>query len=409
MRQRGRSSAGFAQKQYKYETWDQDGNDADVPLLGLPAESDWVLNGPYTDKSLMRNVVTFKWWEDLGYYSPRTRFVEVFLNTDGDDEVSYADDYVGVYVLIESIKIGENRVDIQTPEATTDINQITGGYVIEVGNPGQFTTRVSGRSIGYQYEDPGPRELNTAQRQWIKDYIEEFETALYSPDFTQSGNRQTLHAVHRCPSFVDYRIMREFTRDFDGGSTYLFIDRGGVITMGPLWDMNWALGNVNYAEPSTVDRCGCDIEGWNYSYTTPTIPSWPAWSVRLQEDPDHWQLIVDRWHELRQSVLKDDNFLADIDANFQLLAAEAADRNFERWRTLGQHTVISPPGYRERDTYEKEVQYLRDWLVQHAAWLDEQFVPPPTLGHAGGAVDAGFLLGDRFPAGADRYEAGPAR
>lgn len=393
LRQRGRSSASFPQHQYKYETWDQSGDDMDVSLLGLPAESDWVLNGPYTDKSLMRNVVTYKWWGDLGHYSPRTRFVEVFLNVDGDDQISYSDDYVGVYVLIESVKRGDNRIDIQPPENTSEASEITGGYVIEVGNPGQFSTRVSGRAIGYQYEDPAPGDLNSAQRAWIKDYIEEFETALYSPNFVHPQTGKHYSEYIDVSSFVDYRIMREFTRDFDGGSTYFSIDRGGVMTMGPFWDMNWALGNVDYAEPRSVDRCGCDIEGWNYSYTTPTIEVWPAWAVRLQEDPDHWQLIVDRWHELRQTVLKDEVFLSDIEQNFQLLDAEAAARNFAKWNTLGRHTVISPPGFQQRDTYQKEVEFLEQWLVQHAAWLDEQFVPAPLLSRPGGTVEAGTQLG----------------
>ncbi|MDG2385245.1 MAG: CotH kinase family protein [Pirellulaceae bacterium] len=402
IRQRGRSSAGFAKKQYKFETWDAAGNDAEFPLLGLPSESDWVLNGPYTDKSLMRNVVTFKWWEDLGYYSPRTKYVELFLNTDGDSEISFDDDYLGIYVLVESIKIGPNRIDIQSPEATTNKEEITGGYVIEVGNPGPFTTRGSGRSIGYQYEDPAFGDLNAAQKSWIKSYIEEFETALYSPDFIHPETGKHYSEYIDVASFVDYRAMREFTRDFDGGSTYIWIDRGGKLTQGPMWDMNWALGNVNYAEPSTVQRCGCDIEGWNYSYTTATIPPWPAWSVRLQQDPDHWQLIVDRWHELRQTVLQDDNFLADIDAKYQLLTAEAAGRNFERWNTLGRNTHISPPGFQNRDTYEKEVDYLGDWLVQHAAWLDEQFVPAPRLDQPNGVIASGTSLAmesDLAPAG----------
>ncbi len=340
----------------------------------------------------MRNVVTFEWWEQLGHYSPRTRFVEVFLNADGDRELSYQDDYVGVYVLIESIKRGNNRLDIPTPEDTTDVGQITGGYVVESGNPGQFSTRTSGRNVGFQYEDPAPNELNSAQRAWIKNYIEEFETALYSPDFTHPETGKHYTQYIDVPSFVDYQIMREFTRDFDGGSTYFWIDRGGKLVMGPMWDMNWALGNVDYAEPRSVDRCGCDVDGWNYSYTTATIQEWPPWSLRLQQDPDHWQRVIDRWHELRQSVFADDNFLADIQTHFNLLSAEAADRNFARWRTLGQKTVISPPGFRERDTYAKEVEYLKDWLVQHAAWIDRQFLPAPRLSRPEGIVPAGVEL-----------------
>ncbi len=389
LRQRGRSSGGFLQKQYKYEIWDQSGGDLDVPLVGLPSESDWVLNGPYTDNSLMRNAVAYQWWRNLGHYAPRTRFVEVFLNIDGDRQVSYKDDYVGVYVLTESIKQSPERVDIQPPENTTNLDEITGGYIIEAGNPGQFSTRTSGRNVGYQFEDPGPADLNSVQQAWIKRYLEEFETALYSPTFRHPETGKHYSEYIDVDSWVDYRILREFTKNFDGGSTYLYIDRGGQLTMGPAWDYNWALGNVNYEEPATVDRCGCHIRGWNYSYTTPTIAEWPAWSVRMQQDVDFWQKVVDRWSHLRGSVLKDNNYLADIESNYRLLSTEAAARNFKKWPTLGRFTVISPPGYQQRDTYDKEVAYLKDWLVKHAAWLDEQFLPSPRLSHQDGPVPTG--------------------
>jgi hypothetical protein len=112
----------------------------------------------------------------------------------------------------------------------------------------------------------------------------------------------------------------------------------------------------------------------------------------MQQDTDFWQLVVDRWHELRKTVLADSNILADIDQHFQLLNSEAAARNFAKWRNLGQFTVISPPGFRERNTYQKEIDYLKDWLVRHAAWVDAQFVPAPSLSHPGGSFPAGAEL-----------------
>ena len=66
----------------------------------------------------------------MGQYAPRTRFIEMFLNSD-DSTVTMAD-YVGVYVLMEKIKIGPNRVDIAELEPSDNAEpEITGGYIIK--------------------------------------------------------------------------------------------------------------------------------------------------------------------------------------------------------------------------------------------------------------------------------------
>lgn len=57
---RGQSSQHlFPKKSYGFETRDAKGEDLKVTLLGLPEESDWVLYAPYTDKTLLRNALTF--------------------------------------------------------------------------------------------------------------------------------------------------------------------------------------------------------------------------------------------------------------------------------------------------------------------------------------------------------------
>jgi len=99
---RGNSSLGFPKKSYNFETQFDNGENRNVELLGLPAENDWILYAPYSDKSLMRNYLAFRLGWSLGHYNPRTRFCEVVLNGD----------YQGVYVLMEKIKIDANRLDI---------------------------------------------------------------------------------------------------------------------------------------------------------------------------------------------------------------------------------------------------------------------------------------------------------
>jgi len=99
---RGSSSQMFPKKSYGFETSNQAGEDVDFQILGLPEEEDWILYAPYSDKTLIRNVLTFSLAKPLGHYTSRCRFVELFLN----------EEYQGIYVLMEKIKREDTRVDI---------------------------------------------------------------------------------------------------------------------------------------------------------------------------------------------------------------------------------------------------------------------------------------------------------
>ena len=112
---RGSSSADFPQRQYAWETWDNANQDKDASILGMPAESDWILYAPYDDKVLFRNFLIYTRMRQLtggDGYAMRTRFCEVFFNQEPGQPVSYSD-YRGVYILVEKIKIAKDRIDLQ--------------------------------------------------------------------------------------------------------------------------------------------------------------------------------------------------------------------------------------------------------------------------------------------------------
>lgn len=88
---RGQTSQGFPKKQYSLETRDAEGDNNNVSLLGMPEENDWILYAPYSDKSLMRNVLAYDLARVMGRYASRVEFAEVVLNGS----------YQGVYVLLE--------------------------------------------------------------------------------------------------------------------------------------------------------------------------------------------------------------------------------------------------------------------------------------------------------------------
>lgn len=120
---RGHSSQMFPKKQYGIELRDDAGNDISVSILGMPSESDFVLNASYTDKSLLRNVIAYKLGNDLGRYASRTKFCEVIINNQ----------YMGIYILQEKVKRDKNRVNIKKiATADTTGDAVTGGYILKI-------------------------------------------------------------------------------------------------------------------------------------------------------------------------------------------------------------------------------------------------------------------------------------
>ena len=127
---RGQSTAMFEKAPYRLELWDNDDDDLDLPLLGMPADSDWVLRGPFADKALIRDALVYGLGHDIGMPAPRFAFVELYLNLDGG--ALTADDYQGVYLVVETIKNSKNRLDLKQldPDDIT-LPKITGGYIFK--------------------------------------------------------------------------------------------------------------------------------------------------------------------------------------------------------------------------------------------------------------------------------------
>ncbi len=375
---RGSSSAEYEKKQYKLETWDEHDQDIDVSLLGLPPESDWILHAPYSDKTLMRNHLIYSWSRKIGRYAPRSKFVELFMVADGGSVTM--DDYRGVYLLMESIKRDRSRVNVEklTPEMSSQA-QLGGGYILAKDRPKEsehyqthFTTAVYEDSISYVY--PKPRNITAAQRAWIKDYLDDFETVLASPNFTDptSGYRAYIDVQ----SFIDFMMLVEIGRNVDGYvlSTYLFKPRNGLLQMGPIWDFNGALGNADY-------HCSWLTQGWHYEFVDSECSDGPEsfppvdnpkafeWYYRLMQDPGFLQARASRWQQLRASELSTAKVIQDIDAAAAYLH-EAQQRNFKRWPILGQHIWPNDLAAEDRTSFAEEIDYFKSWLTGRLQWLD---------------------------------------
>ena len=354
---RGQTSSGFPKRQYGFEFRDENGNDKDVSILNLPAESDWVLHGPYSDKTLMRNYLAYEFSNRIGRYACRTKFVEVFLNNTGDKTVQ-SKHYVGVYLLIEKIKRGKHRVDIQSLKSTHSKSpEITGGYIIKIDkmDPKEtFFYTQRGTHLAHVY--PKGHEMPYVQRDWIQNYMSIFESVLAGKEYKDPKKGYAKYID--VDSFIDHFIINELFKNIDGFriSTYMSKDRGGKLTMGPVWDFNWSAGNISFND------------GWNTNSWLIYTNHVPFWWNRLLSDNSFKQKLVNKWKKLRKNELSTSAILDEIDKTAEYLS-EAQKRNFVKWRVLGHsHIANRDPGSR---TYQGEVDTIKTWLRARLQWMDK--------------------------------------
>jgi hypothetical protein len=390
---RGSSSQAWPKKNYSFETWNTAGEDEDVSLFGMPAESDWVLYASYLDRTLLRDSLVHDLSNQMGNYSARTRPVEVYLNTGGG--AIGEDDYLGVYIFVERIKQGNDRVDVAQLEPTDATEpDITGGYVLKIDRG--TATIPAALSRDFVPADPEDAELTGAQRTWLTNYIAQFEAALSGPSFADPavGYEKYIDV----DAWIDYHIMTELTFNVDEWylSTYLSKERGGKLTLGPFWDFDRSLGN-------TDQLGGAGTTGWYsdalvsffaaYNGQPPDQVVEYPWFRRLFQDPNFYSRYVDRRTELRSSVLSE----ANIDATIDRLAAERLEaqvRNFQRWNTLGAVIAPSPLAFA---TYEEHVANLKTWIHGRLTWLDAQYVTAPQLSPSGGLTTPGTQVSMQVP------------
>jgi len=359
---RGSSSMMFPKKNYGIELWTHEGTDTAFSLLGMPVEGDWVLHGPYSDKSLMRNFLAYHLFNAMGYYAPRTRLCEFFL----------AGQYQGVYVLMEKIKRDKNRVDV-AKLLPTDVegDQLTGGYIVKIDRSatdytdGWFSpypgTGSGGGGPFFAYHYPKRTEIVPKQRDYISNRITTFEWSLKEPNYRDpyAGYRAYIDV----PSFINYFILVELSKNTDGYrlSTFLHKDRDSkdrLIHMGPVWDYDLAFGNADYLD-------AFNTAGWNY---TVVADGWgtPFWWSKFLNDPYFANLLNCYWHSLRQGVLSDESLTSLIDS----IAGEigpAIDRNFNQWPIHSQYVWPNPY---VGSTYEQDLSYMKNWILNRAAWID---------------------------------------
>lgn len=322
---RGQSSQRFPKKSFSIELRDRKGEDRKAPLLGMPADGDWVLYGPYNDKTLMRNVVAYRTASWLGRYAARTRFVELRLRGR----------YHGIYVLMERLELGDDRVQGEA------LYEFTFPFQARSKAP-SFRTPVKRRPI--VWEDPERGDLTRAEAERLARPVRAAERALYG----RGDWREHIDAA----SAVDFALLNELFKNEDGfhASTYMALHEDGRLRLGPLWDFDISMGNSTYGPSRT-------LPGWMLAERD--------WAERLYADRGFTRRMAERWRELREHGLRR-AVLRIVSASRRQLSGEIG-ANFRRWPVLDQRIWPNPVA---RGSYTAELRALRSWLNRRIGWID---------------------------------------
>lgn len=368
-------------------------------FLGMDKGKSFVLLANQHENSLLRNRVTFDLARELGIpFTPLCQSVDLYMNGE----------YRGSYLLCEKVSIGSAGVDITQSEDLIEFaneafiehggeaerygrnkyekgtykgfswprepEDITGGYLLELEYQDRYADEVSGvvTPKGQPIVVKEPEEMTAAQGEYIYALLAGFERAIFSPDGVDPETGRHYTEIADMNSLVRKYMIEEISRNYDGNksSQYFFKDSDEVdplLYAGPVWDYDSAWGN--FAKEGRLDLAapkGLSVAEHGYEYSW-----WPA----LCRQADFAEAVSSAYDEQVRSLLQvitgektaeEGMALRTLDDYAGEVSASAA-MNFERWRVLNHSTRAVKTGA----TYEENIEYLRTWIMERIAYLDQ--------------------------------------
>lgn len=370
---RGNSSRYFKKCNYRLKLIDEKNPlmNVDVPLLGMNADDEWVLHGPYLDKTLMRNYLCMNLSAGVMGYAPDLRFCELFI--DGE--------YKGVYLLMETIGEGAGKVDLTDYEE----GDLMFSYITRLepqhGLPGEpqntkvlndFASYSQKYEIGTKMEllYPGVRYQTEQVKKYVETDLSEIERKLYSREMEK--NPDSCWEYLDLESFANYYILQEFlaVNDMFSASTYFYKDVRGKLHIGPVWDYNNALNNYILSMPEKE-----------------FILTQKGWYGQLMKSKRFVDYVVYRYRELRRGVMSQE-YLENYVRDTKEWLGRAIERNFDVWGYTfdvtrleiyerqrngnGKSSDLKMLRELNPSSYEEAVEHMVTYMKNRGTWMDRE-------------------------------------
>ena len=308
-----------------------------VDLLDMGEDSDWLLDGVWYDRSLMKNKLAFDLFRAMGedHWVPEVQLGD--LSQDGT--------WQGIYLLAEAIEVGDHRLPLQQADDG-------GSFIVHNSDDtdGILADDAGGGSWHMLYPDPDT--ASEAASSSVAGWLQGWQQAV--TEGVPAGPDEGVFAWLDLDSAVDYVILQELGQNWNAyhDSIYLWKDSGGLMHLMP-WEMELSFGFP------------CDEEGysgWNER---------PAWVEVMAGSSEFQSRFTSRWQALRERLLATNNVLARI-ASYRDSLGDRVYSNFELW-PLAEITwdINGENGFCDFTSYDEEYGYLRERVEARLAWMDD--------------------------------------
>lgn len=326
---RGRGNSSFKMPKYgmKLEFTDK------VSLLGMPKNRDWALVANFGDKTHLRNYMMTRLSEWLGAkYTPRMQFVEVYLNRN----------YMGLYLLSETIKVGKNRVNIDENDTT---------FLLEKEDSKKFDPPYVLTDNQYYYHIKSPKNPSPETEKLLKNHLNAFEN--FMEDYY-------LHRANEIKNWLDvddfllFYWVQEYSKNEDGNyarSVFMTWKKGEPIHFGPLWDFDLAFGNASREQNQNPEDWYIRKYRLNYYIMQNAVVKEAA---------------LDYWNNHRKTF----KALIDSIPVYRAIIEKAIDNEYRRWPVIGntENWALKDP----YDSYDEAVEVMTEWMKKRYQWIDNE-------------------------------------
>lgn len=332
--------------------------DADQQLFGLRTDNNWILDAGQADVFRLRNRIATELWNDFSkkpYYYEKEN--EVFSGVRGNIvELYLNDEYRGIYCLTECI----DRKELKLKKFDKKSGIIKG-----------VLWKAEGYGISQMFNiipyDNKSETWDTFEIKYpdLDDVQETDYSTLYNAiDFViNSSNEdfsQHIHEYFDIPVLIDYYIFLHTLNAFDnrGKNMYWAVydkTENKKITLA-VWDLDGSFGQRwidQYIPNSSSPDFDFDICMKLY--------------YRLKENnPNNFnENVIERYHQLRNNYLSTESLINRFKSYYNIIKESgAAEREEEKW---SKDSDING----EIINFEKELDYITDWITKHMNYLDE--------------------------------------
>lgn len=350
IRGRGNSTWTADKKPYKIKL------DKKTDLLGQGKDEKnkhWVLIANMLDPTLVKDRLTGYIGDKIGLeYTPIGVPVDVVMN----------DTYLGSYLLMENVRVGTGRIDIEElNEGDVDPLTITGGYLVQDGTqvaegaPSLFYTNHeltwNNKTPSFNPNDDG--YVNEAQKNYIRNYMQMIEDILYSDTQTDANGNPYSYYMD-LPSAAKYWLVQALSKNTDAyrtGSTYLYKKRdtqsgNGKLYWGPLWDFDLGWGVFDMPAELPAEGFSDYVRGW-------IIPM-----IHDTDDGSFYSQIQKEWPALK-------NMMLDIIKDGGLI-----DQYYQETKASKEQDLKKFPAKIQTD-YQTHMNNLKTWIQKRVTWMDE--------------------------------------